>query len=60
MKCERCQGFGRIPITNHPRETYRLEPCPDCNGRGTKSCCGDSVAQPNKDAEARRRMGRRR
>jgi DnaJ-class molecular chaperone len=51
MKCERCQGFGRIPITNHPREAYRLEPCPDCNGCGTTSCCGDSIAQPDKDED---------
>jgi hypothetical protein len=49
MKCQRCHGFGREPrdIADRPGH-YRLIPCPECNGCGTMSCCGDSIAQPEK------------
>ncbi len=52
MKCDHCQGFGRLAITNHPLPTYRLVPCPDCNGSGITSCCGDDIAQPVRDENA--------
>jgi hypothetical protein len=48
MICQRCQGFGRLPVlTEAPH--YRLDPCPDCNGCGVTSCCGDEIAQPEKE-----------
>jgi hypothetical protein len=50
MKCDHCHGFGRTPVSMDPAPLgmapYRLEPCPECNGCGTTSCCGDAVAQP--------------
>jgi hypothetical protein len=55
MKYDRCHGFGREArdIADRPGH-YQLIPCPECNGCGTTSCCGDSIAQPDeKEDDAR-------
>jgi hypothetical protein len=59
MKCQHCHGFGRIAVFKTimielgpaTQAVYRLEPCPECNGCGTTSCCGDSMIQPPKKEE---------
>jgi len=51
MKCERCQGTGKIELGYHIFDEwgiYRIwpsEPCPDCNGNGQQHCCDGLQAQ---------------
>jgi hypothetical protein len=47
MRCEHCGGYGRIAVMTVP-PAYRLDFCPECNGSGIASCCGDARAQPDK------------
>jgi DnaJ-class molecular chaperone len=47
MKCQHCQGTGRIAVFYKPGGfLYHLEWCPECNGSGTTLCCGDAREQP--------------
>lgn len=56
MKCERCQGRGRIVTAKGRWRTYDCdveyeasEPCPDCNGSGQAHCCDGLREQPCAD-----------
>jgi hypothetical protein len=56
MKCEICQGTGRAlrQINGSEFCAAVIEgaiPCPDCNGCGTASCCGDAHCQPESEDE---------
>ena len=55
MRCTTCGGSGRIgrrlrdPDGRESPATV-IVPCPDCLG-GQVSCCGETQAQPEKDAD---------
>lgn len=56
MICPTCHGSGRIerpipPAEGRPVFTFAIIPCPDCNGCGIGSCCGDAVSQPSDEGE---------
>lgn len=52
MRCERCQGGGRV-LPGRGSPSYAL--CPDCNGCGVVHCCDGLREQPEeaKDGDAR-------
>jgi hypothetical protein len=48
MRCERCQGLGKLTYDTHPEpKPQRLGsvfPCPDCGGSGITHCCDGLTA----------------
>ena len=49
MRCETCQGMGRIPADSPPFGVI-LWPCPDCIG-GAAHCCEGLTVQPCSERE---------
>ena len=48
MRCETCQGVGRVTYDQHPEpkpEPFGCAfPCPDCGGSGISHCCDGLTA----------------
>lgn len=61
MICERCLGTGKAFIGEPPIPRHNLaaflaklnEPCPDCGGSGTASCC-DAAGSAQPEPEDKR------
>lgn len=57
MKCERCQGTGRLWVRYYydaagqrPIDSTPI-PCPDCGGFGIVACCEGSQRHANLEEE---------